>query len=38
MEHNIQYLDPNELIAYELNNKDHQEEDISKIAESIEKV
>ena len=38
MEHNIQYMDPNSLIAYELNNKDHQEEDISKIADSIKQV
>lgn len=35
--HEIVYLDPHELIAYELNNKDHQDEDISKIAESIKK-
>lgn len=38
MEHNIEYIDPTQLIAYELNNKDHQEEDINKIAESIQKV
>jgi ParB-like chromosome segregation protein Spo0J len=31
-------MDPNSLIAYELNNKDHQEEDISKIADSIKQV
>ncbi len=36
--HEIQYINPSELIAYELNNKDHQEEDISKIADSISKV
>ena len=35
--HEIVYLDPHELIAYEVNDKDHQEEDISKIAESIKK-
>lgn len=34
----IQYLDPNELIGYELNNKIHDDEDVSKIAESIQKV
>lgn len=38
MEHEIVYLDPNELIWYELNNKDHQDEDIGKIADSIQKV
>ena len=35
--HEIVYLDPHELIAYELNNKDHQDDDIAKIAESIKK-
>jgi site-specific DNA-methyltransferase (adenine-specific) len=38
MEHKIQYLDPHELIGYELNNKIHDEEDVSKIADSIKKV
>lgn len=35
--HEIVEMNPHELIAYELNNKDHQDEDIRKIAESIEK-
>lgn len=38
MEHKIQYLDPHELIGYELNNKIHDEEDVGKIADSIKKV
>lgn len=38
MEHKIQYLDPHELIGYELNNKIHDDEDVSKIADSIKKV
>ena len=38
MEYKIQYLDPHELIGYELNNKIHDEEDVSKIADSIKKV
>jgi len=38
MEHKIQYLDPHELIGYELNNKIHDEDDVSKIADSIKKV
>lgn len=38
MEHKVQYLDPHELIGYELNNKIHVDEDISKIADSIKKV
>lgn len=35
--HEIVEMNPHELIAYELNNKDHQDEDIRKIAESIQK-
>ena len=38
MEHKIQYLDPHELIGYELNNKIHQDDDINEIANSIKKV
>lgn len=35
--HEIVEMNPHELIAYELNNKDHQDEDIRKIADSIQK-
>jgi hypothetical protein len=31
-------MDVNELVAYELNNKEHKDEDIGKIMESIETV
>ena len=31
-------MDVNELVSYELNNKEHKDEDIGKIMESIETV
>lgn len=35
---NIEIINVNELVAYELNNKEHKDEDIGKIMESIETV
>ncbi len=35
---NIELIDVNELVAYELNNKIHQDEDVQQIMNSIETV
>lgn len=35
---NYEMMDVNQLVAYELNNKEHKDEDIGKIMESIETV
>lgn len=35
---NIELIDVNELVAYELNNKIHQDEDVKEIMNSIETV